>query len=96
MDFEWDERKNGLNIEKHGISFGQASKIFDGTTVDGIDAPADHGEVREISIGSVEGITVLVVVHTDRNGTCRIVSARQARKDERARYEQEVRQAFDG
>lgn len=26
--FEWDENKNQINIEKHGISFQEASTVF--------------------------------------------------------------------
>jgi uncharacterized DUF497 family protein len=96
MRFEWDEAKNRLNIEKHGVSFEQAALIFDGFTVDRIDSRFDYGESRELSIGLLQGVAVLVVVHTDRDGVCRIISARQARKDERKRYEQAVRQATDG
>ena len=95
MKFEWDDNKNNTNIEKHGVSFEQAAKIFDGFTVTNIDSREDYGEEREISIGMLDGIAVLVVVHTDRNGVCRIISARQARKDERNRYEQEIQKAAD-
>ncbi|ORU00794.1 hypothetical protein D081_0776 [Anaerovibrio sp. JC8] len=28
MNFEWDEEKNYKNINKHGISFKQAVKVF--------------------------------------------------------------------
>jgi len=28
MKFEWDEIKNKLNQQKHGISFEEAKKIF--------------------------------------------------------------------
>jgi uncharacterized DUF497 family protein len=28
MEFEWDEAKNRLNIEKHGIDFSDAVAIF--------------------------------------------------------------------
>ena len=96
MHFEWDERKNRQNIAKHGISFEQATRVFDGLTFDATDVRFDYGEVRDISIGLLEGIAVLVVVHTDRQGVCRIISARQARKDERARYEKALRQASYG
>ena len=95
MDFEWDERKNKSNIEKHGIGFEQAAKIFDGFTIHRIDDRFDYGEVREISIGIIETVAVIVVVHTDRAGVCRIISARQADREERRYYEQEIQKAFD-
>ena len=95
MPFEWDEDKNRRNIAKHGISFPQAARIFAGFTFSRVDDRFDYGEVREISIGSVDGAAVLVVVHTDRNGVCRLISARQARRSERERYDQELRAAVD-
>ncbi|MEO4043273.1 BrnT family toxin [Hoeflea sp. CAU 1731] len=36
MEFEWDEDKNRRNIAKHGVSFEQAQKIFDGWTSVGL------------------------------------------------------------
>ena len=30
MEFEWDERKHELNIQKHGVSFLSAARVFDG------------------------------------------------------------------
>ncbi|MBR6900719.1 MAG: BrnT family toxin [Synergistaceae bacterium] len=30
MQFEWDENKRQINIEKHGIDFADAVKIFEG------------------------------------------------------------------
>ncbi len=95
MRFEWDERKNRANIEKHGISFEQACTIFDGFTVGAVDDRSDYGELREISLGLMQGVAVIVVVHTDRDGTTRIISARQANKYERKRYEEEIRKIFD-
>jgi uncharacterized DUF497 family protein len=29
MDFEWDERKNEINISKHSFDFADAYRIFD-------------------------------------------------------------------
>lgn len=91
MRFEWDEDKNAGNIAKHGISFAAASRIFDGITVSARDDRFDYGEDRVISIGLLDGIAVLVVVHTDRAGVCRIISARQANRKERERYDQAIR-----
>lgn len=96
MDFEWDEQKNQINVEKHGLSFQQAAKIFDGFTLTSVDNRFEYGETREITMGLLDGVAVIVVVHTDRAGVCRLISARQASKQERKRYEQEIRKTFDG
>lgn len=29
MDFEWDPDKAQQNLEKHGVSFGEATSVFD-------------------------------------------------------------------
>jgi uncharacterized DUF497 family protein len=95
MKFEWDDNKNQSNIRKHGIAFEQAATIFDGFIIQRIDDRFDYGEEREISIGMIDAIAIIVVVHTDRDGTCRIISARQADREERKYYEQEIRKAFN-
>jgi uncharacterized DUF497 family protein len=28
MQFEWDENKNKLNIQKHGVNFNEAKTVF--------------------------------------------------------------------
>ena len=93
MSFEWDEEKNQRNIEDHGIRFEDAQKIFDGPVLTRIDDRDDYGEIRETSLGLFNGIVVLMVVHTDREGITRLISARKATKKERHHYEKEVRQA---
>ena len=95
MQSEWDENKNKANIERHGISFALAKEIFDGFTVSRIDDRYDYGEIREVSLGKLEKVVVISVVHTDRDGVCRIISARPAKKSERKIYEEEIRKAFN-
>ena len=92
--FEWDEAKNRTNIEKHGVSFEQASRIFEGLTLTVIDDRFDYSEVRKIAIGLIDRIAYLAVVHTDRAGNIRIISARPARKTERKRYDEAIQKAF--
>ncbi|MHA1537863.1 MAG: BrnT family toxin [Alphaproteobacteria bacterium] len=86
MAFTWDPAKNAANIAKHGVSFEYAVRIFEGPVLTGVDTRNDYGEMRETSIGLVYGIATLVVVHTDRGGVTRIISARRALKHERYRY----------
>ncbi|MEC5321902.1 BrnT family toxin [Aurantimonas sp. A3-2-R12] len=93
--FEWDETKNQANIEKHGVSFATASRIFEGVVFSVIDDRRDYGETREISIGRIGGATFLTVVHTDRDGNIRIISARPAKRGERHRYEEAIREGND-
>lgn len=85
--FEWDEEKNQRNLEKHGIGFETAATIFRGIILSRIDEREDYDEVREISIGRVETDVVVTVVHTDRAGTIRLISARSTNRRERKDYD---------
>ena len=81
--FEWDERKNRSNLDKHGIDFKTAQWIFEERT--------EADEERWHGIGSIEGLILLVVVHTYRQAgddqIIRMISARQATRHERKLYE---------
>jgi uncharacterized DUF497 family protein len=90
MPFEWDDRKNAANIAKHGVGFALACRIFEGPVASWIDDRADYGEVRVHTIGMVDAVLVLAVIHTQRDGTCRIISARRANARERKRYEEAI------
>ncbi|PZR93750.1 MAG: hypothetical protein DLM68_00645 [Hyphomicrobiales bacterium] len=89
---KWDDDKNAANIEKHGVSFATVRRIFEGPVLTVVDDRYDYGEVRKNSIGLIDGILFLTVTHTDREGTTRIISARPAKRAERRRYEEAIRQ----
>lgn len=78
--FEWDEKKNKANEEKHGLTFEDATKVFDDPNR--IQYIAGKGnERRFITVGKVIKF-IVAVVYTVRSGMLRIISARQARKNE--------------
>ena len=96
MRFIWDEQKNQLNLAKHGISFELASFVFDDPLqVTVVDPYGD--EERWRTLGVVDGVLMLLVVHTvreeiDENGEyqdeeIRIISARRATRAEGQIYE---------
>lgn len=87
MEFERDEDKNLSNIRKHGIGFAKAQRIFEGEEITVVDYRFHYTEVRENSIGMVDGVLLLMVSHTDtETGKIRLISARKATKIERVRY----------
>jgi hypothetical protein len=86
MDFEWDEAKSDHNRQERGFGFDFAALIFDGPTLEQVDARRAYGEIRVQAIGQVEGI-VLFVVYTDRGDVRRIISARLANAKERAQWQ---------
>ena len=88
LTFEWDPQKAESNIEKHGVSFEEASTVFRDPLSLTIDDPLHStGEVRMIQIGISHKNRLLVVVHTERENNIRIISARKATKKERNNYE---------
>lgn len=86
MEFEWDDSKDRNNREKHGIAFEEAALIFEGLTLSKTDDRKDYGETRTITMGQLADQVVVVVVHTDRNGRIRLISARFANRMERKEY----------
>lgn len=93
MRIEWDDRKSRVNHLKHGVSFELAQEVFDDplalSKLDRIEA----GEERWHTLGMVENVTLLLVVHAvcDDEGEeiIRIISARKASAHERRHYEQD-------
>jgi len=92
MKYEWNEEKNRLNQEKHGISFEEAKEVFDDALqISKLDKRFNYFEERWITIGSTSKYKILVVANLffgDKGEEIiRIISARKANKQERASYE---------
>lgn len=90
MLFEWDELKARTNLDKHGVRFEDAVRIFDGPVVTIDDDRFEYAEARSISVGVVGVMTFLVVVHVDRDEVTRIISARRATPKERRFYDAKI------
>ena len=88
MDFEWDREKAVTNERRHSISFEEAVTVFNGSLATSFPDP-DHSadETRLITFGYSSHDRLLVVSHTERRSTLRIISARSATTRERKRYE---------
>jgi uncharacterized DUF497 family protein len=90
--FEWDEDKNRANRHKHGISFEEAATIFDGPVLS-LEDDSDLSEIRERSYGLIGGVVAACVIHTDRDDTIRIISARKATPNERKLFDAYLKRA---
>ena len=85
LHFEWDEKKAEINLEKHGISFETAAKVFlDEDRLEIYDEVHSTEEDRYITIGRAGEI--LFVVYTERTPKIRLISARRATPKERRLY----------
>ena len=88
MRYEWDRRKQALNLRKHEVEFAEAVSVFDDpqalTRED-----RDHDEQRFVTCG-LDGLgRVLVVVYAyPASDVIRIISARKSEPHERRHYEE--------
>ena len=93
MRFEWDPRKATVNIAKHSVSFTLAEEVWNDPLHMVLPERVVDGEERWQAIGVVNGMTLLIVVHTYRDSggeeVIRIIGARRATKHERRTYEED-------
>jgi len=89
LRFEWDKKKEKINIKKHGISFEEASSAFyDEKAIQFFDPDHSEDEDRFILLGISFKLRILVVCHCFRESetVVRLVSARKADRDEQKEY----------
>ena len=89
--FEWDYRKRASKLEKYGLDFTRAIRIFSNPIIEWRDDREDYGEDRWIAIGRWQ-TNHMVIVYTWRGQKRRIISAWKA-----GRHDQRIYQdRFDG
>ena len=89
LRFEWDRKKAAINFRKHGVSFDEASTVFNDPLARIFD-DEDHSEeeAREIIIGhSATGRLLIVHFNERQSNVIRTISARLATPRERDDYE---------
>lgn len=87
--FEWDAGKAIENLQKHRVSFEEATTVFtDPLSLTIVDPDHSHGESRYIDIGLSHQGRLLVVMYTERDMRLRIISCRLATRSERRQYEE--------
>ena len=90
--FDWDPVKAKQNLQKHGVSFERAARVFlDPFAISLFDEEHSENEDRWITIGSEASEIFLVVAHTFRDidantAVIRVISARKADKEEAHQY----------
>ncbi len=91
MNFEWDARKARSNLDKHFVSFADASRVFlDPNRIEAFDGRKAYGEDRWKTVGLVELVLLAVTyaVRGENADVIRLISARKADSYERAQYGQ--------
>jgi uncharacterized DUF497 family protein len=86
MIYEWDEAKAAQNVQKHGVPFEYAARVFlDPRRLDAEDTRRAYGEQRRLTLGEIER-RVYAVAYTVRGTVIRLISARKANEREQRRY----------
>ncbi len=88
MNFEWDDEKNLINQQKHGVSFEEARGLFESGVdyLEIFDSEHSDFEDRFIAIGPIRrGLVVFVYTEREEDIT-RIIGTRLANKNEQSLY----------
>lgn len=89
LKFEWHPRKAAQNRRKHKVSFEEASTLFaDPLSATVFDPDHSDEEDRYITVGYSAQQRLLMVSHTERGDSIRIISARELTPLERQEYEE--------
>jgi uncharacterized protein len=86
--FEWDSAKAIANLQKHGVTFDEATTVF-GDPLALLMADPDHSDAEEryLLLGMSSRKRLVVVAFAERPPRTRLISARRATRRERRRYE---------
>jgi uncharacterized protein len=89
LEFEWDDDKADQNLIKHGVQFEEAETVFrDPNLYTEFDTQHSSQEERYVNIGFSNRGRLLLVVHTMRQATIRIITARPCTTKEARFYDQ--------
>lgn len=85
VEFEWDEEKYSVNLQKHNVKFEEAAEVFFDDLCQFGDASVE-GEKREFIVGFTFEFDFLYTVFVERGERFRIISARPATFEEEKYY----------
>ena len=86
--YEWDDQKAISNLEKHEVSFEEATTVFlDRLALSILDPDHTEDEERWVTTGFSSRQRCLQVWHTYRGNVIRIIGVRVAAPAERRAYE---------
>ena len=87
-DFEWDDTKEAINLNKHGMSLRLAAELFNSAAWIEVAAKNNRTDAsRRIVIGPAFG-RLLTCVYTWRGFKRRVISLRPASRRERRAYQE--------
>lgn len=90
MQFEWDEQKNALNIQKHGIDFSDTYELFRQHILVLKDERKDYKEHRYIGVGYIQQRIMVLVFTRPKKDSVRVISLRKANKREQEKFKRAI------
>ena len=90
MTIEFDPKKEATNLKKHGVSLSEGDGVLSDPFALTVEDDSAQGEQRFVSIGLNLFGELMVVAHTSRGDSVRIISVRRAEPKERRTYEKGV------
>lgn len=87
----WDEAKRKSNLRKHGLDFRDASLVYENPQKCTYDASReDEYRLMDVALAAVKG-RLLTLVYAERGDDVRVISFRNASREERKQYEEDVK-----
>lgn len=89
--YVWDQAKRKSNLKKHGLDFKDAYLVYENPDKCTYDASReDEYRLMDVALAVVKG-RLLTLVYTEHADEVRIISFRNASREERKQYEQDTK-----
>ena len=89
VKIEYDQAKRQATLDQRGLDFEDAPLVFAGPRrITWPDNRQEYGEPRKITMGELLG-RLVIIVHTKRGNTTRIISMRKANEREQHWFEEQ-------
>jgi uncharacterized protein len=89
--YVWDEAKRRSNLRKHGLDFRDAHLVYENPDKCTYDASRqDEYRLMDVALAVVKG-RLLTLVYTERGDDVRVISFRNASREESKQYEKDTK-----
>lgn len=89
--YVWDEAKRKSNLKKHWLDFKDAYLVYENPNKCTYDASReDEYRLMDVALAVVKG-QVLTLVYIEDDEDVRVISFRNASREERKRYEEDTK-----
>ncbi len=89
--YVWDEAKRKSNLRKHGLDFADAYLVYENRDKCTYEASrGDEYRLMDIALAVIKG-RLLTLVYTERGDDVRVISFRNASREERRQYEEDAK-----